>query len=175
MIATDPLIVVDEADRALGMMEKIACHRERILHRAVSGFVFSRGGRLLVQRRASAKYHCGGLIANSCCSHPRWGEEARACIQRRTFDEVGLVLQFHAFGRFRYDLAVSDELYENELVHLFWAFTDNVPTANPEEVSDLCWMTQEEIDRQMSEARDVAPWFRRYWEAGVIDQAFSLA
>ena len=29
------------------------------------------GGELLLQKRAAAKYHFGGLWTNACCGHPR--------------------------------------------------------------------------------------------------------
>lgn len=165
------LIAVDEEDRALQPIEKLDCHRLRVLHRAVSGFVFSSDGKLLVQQRAFSKYHCGGAFANSCCSHPHWGEEVDACMRRRMREELGLDLTFHHFGTFRYDLPVSDALFENELVHLFWATTDCLPKLNPEEVANFEWMTLEAIGGMKVET--MAPWFEAYWRAGVVAEAFA--
>jgi len=48
------------ADGALYEVEKMAAHRAGLLHLAISVFVFD-GDALLIQRRALAKYHCGGL------------------------------------------------------------------------------------------------------------------
>ena len=70
------------ADESLYPIEKIEAHRLGVLHQAVSIFVFC-GADLLVQRRAAGKYHCGGLWANSCCSHPHWGETLQDCAERR--------------------------------------------------------------------------------------------
>ena len=50
--------------------------------RRAAAFVFDRG-ELLIQRRALSKYHCGGLWANTCCTHPHWNETLDACANRR--------------------------------------------------------------------------------------------
>ena len=69
----DELILVDLFDRAIGHGEKLDVHRRRLLHRAFSVFLVDENGRWLLQKRADGKYHSGGLWANACCSHPRWG------------------------------------------------------------------------------------------------------
>ena len=70
MLHNDLVVLVDEDDREHGHEGKLVAHRNGLRHRAVSGFVFSKEGNLLIQRRAFSKYHSGGLWANSCCSHP---------------------------------------------------------------------------------------------------------
>ncbi|MEE4384465.1 MAG: NUDIX domain-containing protein, partial [Pseudomonadales bacterium] len=53
---TDLLVLVDEADNALGVLDKAACHDgEGRLHRAFSVFVLDRDGRVLLQQRAHGK------------------------------------------------------------------------------------------------------------------------
>ena len=36
---------------------------------------------MLIQRRALGKYHTPGLWANTCCTHPRWGEAICVVVQ----------------------------------------------------------------------------------------------
>ena len=69
------VVLIDEADAALGEGEKLAVHRQGTLHRAFSVFAFNVAGELLLQRRALSKYHSGGLWTNTCCGHPRPGRE----------------------------------------------------------------------------------------------------
>ncbi len=64
----DEVVLVDMMDRETGREEKITAHEKGMLHRAFSVFLFH-GDSLLLQKRASSKYHCGGLWTNTCCSH----------------------------------------------------------------------------------------------------------
>jgi isopentenyl-diphosphate delta-isomerase len=89
----DQLILVDLMDRPQGSMGKLACHQQARLHRAFSLFLYREGGgalQLLLQRRARGKYHSGGLLANSVCSHPRVGEELADAVPRRLTQELGV-------------------------------------------------------------------------------------
>jgi len=60
-MADEPLILVDERNRAIGSAGKDAVHREGLLHRAFSIFLVDAKGRLLLQQRSRQKYHSGGL------------------------------------------------------------------------------------------------------------------
>ena len=71
------------ADGSLYPVEKLMAHVEGLFHLAVSVFVFD-GDRLLIQQRAHDKYHCGGMWANTCCTHPYWDEAAVTCAERRS-------------------------------------------------------------------------------------------
>ena len=52
------VILVDHLDRPTGKMEKLEVHEKGLLHRAVTVYVFNSRQELLLQRRASDKYHC---------------------------------------------------------------------------------------------------------------------
>ena len=69
--------------------DKIAAHLEGKRHQAVSVFVVD-GKRVLIQRRAMGKYHTPGLWANTCCTHPHWGEAPEECARRRLREELGI-------------------------------------------------------------------------------------
>ena len=86
----EEVVLVNEKDEAVGAMEKMAAHEQAILHRAFSVFVFNTAGDVLMQQRAHSKYHSGGLWTNTCCSHPRPGEEVVAAASRRLQEEMGL-------------------------------------------------------------------------------------
>ena len=86
----DQVILVDAGDRAIGTAPKLAAHREGLLHRAVSVQLRDHSGRLLLQKRHIGKYHSGGLWSNTCCSHPRPGEDTVAAAQRRLLEEMGI-------------------------------------------------------------------------------------
>ena len=56
----EAVILVDEYDREIGTLEKLEAHQKGLLHRAFSILVFNSKGELMLQQRASNKYHSGG-------------------------------------------------------------------------------------------------------------------
>ena len=50
------VILVNEKDESKGVAGKLEAHREGLLHRAFSVFVFNRKGEMLLQRRALHAY-----------------------------------------------------------------------------------------------------------------------
>ncbi|MCW8131699.1 MAG: substrate-binding domain-containing protein, partial [Planctomycetota bacterium] len=65
--ASDLVVLVDPSGRETGLAPKLAAHERGDLHRAFSVFVFHPDGRAMLQQRAFAKYHSGGLWSNACC------------------------------------------------------------------------------------------------------------
>jgi isopentenyl-diphosphate delta-isomerase len=83
-------------------VEKLAVHQQGLRHKAVSVFVLD-GDRVLIQQRALGKYHTPGLWANTCCTHPVWGEDDAACAARRLHEELGITgLTLQAAGSVEY-------------------------------------------------------------------------
>ncbi|MEM9778369.1 MAG: NUDIX domain-containing protein, partial [Pseudomonadota bacterium] len=66
---------------------KLEAHERGLRHPAVSVFVMD-GDRILLQQRALSKYHTPGLWANTCCTHPHWGEDPADCANRRLTEEL---------------------------------------------------------------------------------------
>ena len=64
----EKVVLIDFNDNVIGEMEKMQAHVEGQLHRAFSVFLYH-GDKMLIHKRASEKYHGGGLWTNSCCSH----------------------------------------------------------------------------------------------------------
>jgi len=164
--ASAPLIIPGIGDDgALYPIEKMEAHRRGALHLAVSVFVMS-GEALLVQQRATGKYHCGGLWANTCCSHPAWGETPAASAHRRLQEELGLRAGLRPCNTLQYAADVTNGLREHERVHIFRGDVDQREVRldlNPAEVSDVRWMTRPELQHAARAEPDTwAPWFRIY-------------
>ena len=87
------VILVDEQDNAIGSMGKMEVHEKAILHRAFSIFIFNKKGEILLQKRAANKYHSGGLWTNTCCSHPRPGEDTLTAAHNRLQEEMGFTTE----------------------------------------------------------------------------------
>lgn len=143
------VILVNENDEAVGAMEKIAAHRKAMLHRAFSVFIFNRKGEMLLQQRASNKYHSPNLWTNACCSHPMPGEETIDAAHRRLMEEMGFdtVLE-HAFS-FIYKTPFDNGLTEHELDHVFIGHYDGTINPDETEVRDFTFMKMEAIKQSM--------------------------
>ena len=142
------VILVDERDAPVGELEKLEAHRRGTLHRAFSVFVLDGEGRVLLQRRAEAKYHSGGLWSNTCCGHPRPGEETRAAATRRLREEMGFECALEGVGAFVYHARVGD-LMEHELDHVFAGRFDGDPRPDPAEVAEWRWISMDELARDL--------------------------
>jgi len=165
MSLVEEVTLVDANGKAIGTAEKMSAHRQGLLHSAVSVFLFDQKGRMLLQRRAFHKYHCGGLWANSCCSHPRPSELPEHTASRRIFEELGVSASLERIGTHLYRANVGNGLVENEYVYLFRGTLENDEmTLNSEEVADVTYLYPDEI-RNLRERKDnLAPWFAIYLE-----------
>lgn len=152
-------------DGALYPIEKMEAHRTGALHLAVSVFIMS-GDALLLQRRAPGKYHCGGLWANTCCSHPGWGETPADSAHRRLHEEIGLSARLRPCSIIDYAADVTNGLREHERVHVFRGDVQSGTIQldlDPDEVIAVRWMTRRELQRASRVApATFAPWFRIY-------------
>lgn len=111
------LILVNEEDNIIGTEEKLKAHIDGLLHRAFSVMIFNNKGQLLIQKRAKNKYHSAGLWANSCCGHPRLGEDNTEAAQRRLQEELGFSCDLVKISELKYSLKL-DYTKKNILIFL---------------------------------------------------------
>lgn len=163
-IAPEYVILVDEHDNEVGMAEKLSAHQKNQLHRAFSVFIFRRTPHLelLLQQRALDKYHAEGLWTNTCCSHPRSGEEIVAAGERRLKEELGIHATLKNVGWFHYNAHFANGLSENEIDHVLIGIVpaDINIAPNPEEVHDYRWISLDELERELVlQSENFTPWF----------------
>jgi len=160
------VVLVDEHDNEIGKEEKLKAHKFGLLHRAFSVFLFRKRGddiQLLLQQRAKHKYHCGGLWANTCCSHPRAGEDIIEAGKRRLRQEMGIEIdQLKPVCSFKYKAAFANGLTEHEIDHVLVAsFDSDQIDFNPDEVEAVRWISLDKLNRQMVENPDMfVPWLK---------------
>lgn len=144
------VILVDELDNPTGSCEKLAAHKEGLLHRAFSVFIFNSKGEMLLQQRAMEKYHSGGLWTNACCSHPAEGEDLASAAHRRLMEEMGFDTAIEKVFDFVYKASFENGLTEYEFDHVFIGYYDEAIHANREEVMDYCYKSLDEIRASLS-------------------------
>lgn len=162
----DTLILVDGNDVQTGTLSKAACHDgigQR--HRAFSLFIFSPAGEVLLQRRAAGKRLWPLFWSNSCCSHPRAGEELVVAAGRRLHEELGLTATLEYLYRFEYVARYGDLGSEHELCSVFAGQTDATPAVNDTEIADWRWVAPDALSSELAQDPDrFTPWFQLEWQ-----------
>lgn len=160
--ATEPqVVVVDATDQQIGTASKVDAHQAPgRLHRALSAFVVDRDGRLLLQRRASSKYHFAERWSNTCCTHPEPGEDVAEAGARRLEEELGFTCDLVDVGTFTYTATdPSSGLVERELDHVLVGRYDGPVEPDPLEVGEVRWLAVDELRAEMDEHPDTfTPW-----------------
>ena len=166
--------LVDEKGNRIGEIEKMKAHVEGKLHEAFSIFVFNNKNELLLQRRAHHKYHSGGLLTNTCCSHPRVGENLEAATHRRLIEEMGFDCELKRNRVFSYRADnVGNSLIENEFDYLFFGHMndDVVILPNPDEVAECKWMSLDSIKSDIVEKHEnYTAWFKMIIGSGALEK-----
>jgi len=146
------VILVDKNDKELGSEEKIAAHQNGgKLHRAFSIFVFNSKEEMLIQKRAKEKYHSALLWTNTCCSHPRPGEDIEAAARRRLKEEMGFDCDLTEKFSFIYKIDFENGLSENEFDHVFFGKFDADPNPDPKEAAEWKWIDIEKLKKDIKE------------------------
>jgi isopentenyl-diphosphate delta-isomerase len=142
-------------------MEKMEAHEKALLHRAFSVFVFNKKGELLLQQRALHKYHSGGLWTNTCCSHPRKGEQVIQSAHRRLMEEMGFDCELELKHKFIYKAPFTNGLTEHELDYIFTGEYEVAPNPNPDEVASFRWIEMAQLQKEIEEhPENFTVWFR---------------
>jgi isopentenyl-diphosphate Delta-isomerase len=130
-------------------MEKMEAHQKGLLHRAFSVFIFNAKGEMLLQQRATRKYHSGGLWTNACCGHPLPGEETTNAARRRLEEEMGFDTEIEKVFDFVYKTGFENGLTEYEFDHVFTGAYEGPVNFNSEEVMDICCKNVEELSNEL--------------------------
>lgn len=157
----EKIILVNKNNRKIGEEGKIKAHKEGKLHRAFSIFVFNSKGELLIQQRSTLKYHCGGIWANTCCSHPRPGETYAKAIHRRLKEEMGFDCKLKRLFCFIYRVKFENGLTENEHDSVFIGDFSGEPEPNLEEVANYKWISIRNLKKDLKRnPNKYAVWFK---------------
>lgn len=160
----DQVILVNDHDEWIGAADKMKAHKEGLLHRAFSVFVMNSNNEVLLQQRASDKYHSGGLWTNTCCSHPRVGESTHAAAHRRLQEEMGFDCEVEQIFTYKYQAAVGNGLTEHEYDHVYFGYYDGDVALNKEEAKDYKYLPISEVSCWLEKRpENFTEWFRMIW------------
>ena len=157
----EKVILVDKNDNQLGLMEKIEAHEKAILHRAFSVFILNENNELLLQKRGINKYHSPGLWTNTCCSHPRNGEDVLDAGIRRLKEEMGFVTKLSSLLSFIYKAEFDNGLTEHEFDHVLIGKYSSNPIINELEVCDWKWIDLDVLSQDILDNPEIyTVWFK---------------
>ena len=175
---SESLILVDEADREVGHLDRARCHQGRgVLHRAFSLLIFNPAGELLLQQRAASKQLWPLYWSNSCCSHPRRSETMETAIHRRLYEELGLRCPLQFLFKFQYQAQFDAAGAEQELCSVFVGRTSGPLRIDPNEIRAYRWISPAALQAELagSGADRFTPWFMMEWERICRDHAGLLS
>ncbi|MBL7878734.1 isopentenyl-diphosphate Delta-isomerase [Chryseobacterium sp. SL1] len=155
------VVLVNPEDKVLGLMEKQQAHINGLLHRAFSVFLFNSSGEMLLQKRASGKYHSPLKWTNAVCSHPRSEETYLEGAKRRVKEELGIDVELSEKFNFIYKADVGNGLWEHELDHVFTGTFEGEFYLNKDEVEEVRYISLENLNKEIFENPDhFTEWFK---------------
>jgi isopentenyl-diphosphate Delta-isomerase len=143
------IILVSENDTPVGESNKDEAHEKGFLHRAFSVFILNKNGELLLQKRASKKYHSAGLWTNACCSHPKPGETTADAAHRRLQEEMGFDCDLEEIFNFVYRAEFENNLIEHEFDHVYLGYYDGKISPEINEVADYKWISLATLEKDI--------------------------
>jgi len=159
----EKLVLVDKKDRVLGYASKEECHKGKgLLHRAFSIYVFDKRGRLLIQQRSEKKKLWPLFWSNTCCSHPRKGEDYIEAGERRLKEEMGFSCSLQMVDKFYYYASFKKVGSEKELCAiLVGEYNGSKIKVNPKEVNDYKWVNVKTLFKDFKKnPQKYTPWFK---------------
>ncbi|WP_051707097.1 isopentenyl-diphosphate Delta-isomerase [Nocardioides aequoreus] len=167
--AEDLVVLLDDEGRPCGTAARDTVHgADTPLHLAFSLHVLDEVGRTLLTRRALDKRTWPGVWTNSCCGHPRPGEDLADAVRRRTHEELGLeVGQVElVLPDFAYRAVDASGVVEHEQCPVFVASVASGTPLDPDprEVCETAWVPWADV---VSTARRapvlLSPWATQQW------------
>jgi isopentenyl-diphosphate delta-isomerase len=173
---TERVILVDASDAERGIHDKLAAHREGLLHRAVSVFVTGPGDTAVLQRRAGDRYHSGGLWSNAACTHPQPGESVGDAAARCLREEMALDCRLSPVFALTYYARLGEGMVEHEYDHVFVGYSDEDPVPNPHHVAAWRRVPFDRLTSELAERPDdFTAWLPLVWggllQRGVLSAA----
>jgi|LakMenEpi03Aug12_release.lakeMendotaPanAssembly.Ray.scaffolds.fasta_scaffold546644_2 isopentenyl-diphosphate delta-isomerase len=158
-----PIILVNHRGEKIGLSTKQEAHEKGLLHLAFSVFIrHEKTGKILLQQRASGKYHAPDLWANACCGHPGLiSEDVLESAKLRLEEELGIRASLKIKGQFTYFHQFKPNLFEHEYDFVLEGIIgDQDILFNSQEVQAFKWMDQQEVLKDLLQHPErYAPWF----------------
>ncbi|OYO09213.1 isopentenyl-diphosphate delta-isomerase [Enemella evansiae] len=178
-VTADLVELLDDTGAAIGTAPRLSVHGpDTPLHRAFSVHLFDDRGQVLFTRRALTKATWPGVWTNSCCGHPRPGEDDRTAIVRRVREELGAEVDPDslrlALPDFRYRATDASGVVENEICPVWTGrLAEPELMPDPDEVVEYAWLTPERALALAETPELISPWAVR--QLPQLTRAYAVA
>ena len=182
--------LVNKANKIIGLGDKYTSHTgEGVLHRALSVWILSTDKKkVLMQKRSSKKMLFGGLLTNTCCTHPLVTPEMKKYYETHTGifpetedekiqsyrdtakirlqEEVGFTTDLQYIDEFQYSASWKDQGSENEWCAILVGYKDHdISKFNPEEIEYLQYVDIIDLEKDMNiHPEAYSPWSKMEWK-----------
>lgn len=144
----DDVVLLDDSARPVGRAPRRSVHGpDTPLHLAFSSHLFDGAGRVLLTRRALGKGTWPGVWTNSCCGHPRPGEDVVDAVHRRVGEELGVEIDDVAcvVPDFRYRAVDASGVVEHEVCPVHVGRVRGTVDADPDEIAEHAWVAWSDL------------------------------
>lgn len=156
--------VVNDANIVVGRELRSVVHRRGLKHRGIHVFLFTREGKLLIQRRTADRDMAPLALDCSVSEHVKAGEDYDHAAQRGLKEELSLAgIELRPIVQFQMRYGPTDD----EISQLYEGSVDPALVRyDPGEIAEISYYTLDELMTQMSEGKDnFGRWFQQllYW------------
>lgn len=153
-----PIQIVDENDKPVGKASMYEAYKKGLIHQVVFIFVKDPAGNILLQKRSPDVIHYPSRWDISAGGHVDEGESYEAAAQRELGEELGLSnVPLEEIVSFREDEMSGDGRFWLKRFKKIYRTTVPKSTKfnlDKEEVTDVKWLSLEEIRRFIKEQPD---------------------
>src|SRR3972149_2629453 len=147
MIVDELLDIVNDEDIVIGQEMRSTVHQEGLLHRGVHVFLFTRDGKMLVQKRSADRAASPSMLDCSVSEHVKAGESYFDAALRGMKEEMGVDgIEIKPLVRFRMNYGVND----NEISTLYEGMVDpDKVNFDPIEIEEVNYYSLDELQKMI--------------------------
>ncbi|MBI5354286.1 MAG: NUDIX domain-containing protein [Chloroflexi bacterium] len=153
------LDVVNDSDHVIDQQMRSTVHQLGLQHRGVHVFLFTRDGKMLIQKRSADRAASPSALDCSVSEHVKAGESYLDAAIRGMKEELGITgVEIEPLVTFRMNYGIND----NEISRLFKGIVDPQKAIfDPVEIEEIAYYTIHEISEMMNEGKiKFCGWFR---------------
>lgn len=155
------VVLCDKKGKELGTYDKLRAHKEGLMHKTFSVFIYNSKGEHLVQKRSDLQPHSVGLWSNTYSSHAISGEKLLVTAKRKLFEDLGIEAELEKRFSFAYEIhtdsGLTEKVYDTVLVGKY----DGEVKLNPRQSKEARWMNIGDLAQDTKiNPRTYTDWFK---------------